>query len=130
MFDIGFWEIVLIAVIALIVVGPERFPGMVRTAGYWFGRAKEMASSVKYELEKEVDKAEKLQELINKQVLLEEQHRKEQEQREKASEDGKPVPVAAKPPGTHVDEQLPPVVNDDARPAEGVADNKVQDKAS
>lgn len=61
MFDIGFWEIVLIAVVALVVVGPERFPGMVKKAGYWVGQFRRMANAVKSEIQLEVDKADELQ---------------------------------------------------------------------
>jgi len=61
MFDIGFWELVLIAVVALVVVGPERFPGMMKKAGYWIGQFRRMANAVKSEIQLEVDKADELQ---------------------------------------------------------------------
>jgi len=61
MFDIGFWELVLIAVVALVVVGPERFPGMVKKTGYWVGQFRRMANTVKSEIQLEVDKADELQ---------------------------------------------------------------------
>ncbi|MDH5256856.1 MAG: Sec-independent protein translocase protein TatB [Gammaproteobacteria bacterium] len=67
MFDIGFWELVLIAVVALVVVGPERFPGMVKKAGYWVGQFRRMVNSVKSEIQLEVDKAEELQRKIEEQ---------------------------------------------------------------
>ncbi|NOR39707.1 MAG: twin-arginine translocase subunit TatB, partial [Gammaproteobacteria bacterium] len=38
MFDIGFWEIIFILVISLLVVGPERMPRIARTAGLWVGK--------------------------------------------------------------------------------------------
>jgi len=40
MFDVGFWELALIGVVALIIVGPERLPGVVRTAGRWVGKGR------------------------------------------------------------------------------------------
>ena len=40
MFDIGFWEFALIAIVALLVVGPDRLPGLMRTVGQLIGRAK------------------------------------------------------------------------------------------
>ena len=67
MFDIGFWEIALIGVIALLVVGPDKFPGLIRSTGYWFGRARQMASSVKEDFDHEVAKAEGLKELMDEQ---------------------------------------------------------------
>lgn len=51
MFDIGFWELALIAVIALIVLGPERLPGAARTLGLWVGRARRYSEKLRVELE-------------------------------------------------------------------------------
>ena len=70
MFDIGFWEIVVIAVVALVVVGPERFAGMVKKVGYWVGQFRRIASSVKAEIQQEVDKAEQLQTLLEEQKKI------------------------------------------------------------
>ncbi len=53
MFDIGFWEIGIIAIVALLLVGPERLPGLIRTAGKWVGRAQRLAREVRSELERE-----------------------------------------------------------------------------
>lgn len=55
MFDIGFWEFALIGIVALVVVGPDRLPGMVRTAGQLIGRAKRTMRELKYDLEREVE---------------------------------------------------------------------------
>lgn len=55
MFDIGFWEFALIAIVALVVVGPDRLPGMARTAGQLIGRAKRTMRELKYDLEHEVE---------------------------------------------------------------------------
>lgn len=52
---LGFAEILVICVIALIVVGPERLPGLVRNVGRFVGRARRMAQSMQYELERELD---------------------------------------------------------------------------
>lgn len=54
MFEVGFWEIVLIFIILLVVVGPERLPGLARTAGLWIGKARSMVASVKAEIEREL----------------------------------------------------------------------------
>src|SRR5699024_9327929 len=55
MFDVGFWELALVAVIALIVLGPERLPIVARTAGRWIGRARVYARGLTSELEREFD---------------------------------------------------------------------------
>jgi sec-independent protein translocase protein TatB len=54
MFDIGFWEICLIAVIALLVFGPEKLPGAARTAGLWIGRARRLVTTVKQDIDREL----------------------------------------------------------------------------
>ena len=62
MFDVGFWEISLIAIVALVVVGPERLPSLVNEAGKWAGRARATARDLKYDLQRqaELDELEKL----------------------------------------------------------------------
>jgi sec-independent protein translocase protein TatB len=54
MFDVGFSELVLIGVVALVVLGPERLPGAARTAGTLLRRARASWASVKAEVEREV----------------------------------------------------------------------------
>jgi sec-independent protein translocase protein TatB len=54
-FDIGFWEFSLIAIVALVVVGPEKLPGMVRTGGQLIGRARRTMRELKYDLEREAE---------------------------------------------------------------------------
>lgn len=67
MFDVGFWELVLVGVVALIVIGPERLPKAARVAGMWLGRARRTLASVKTEIDREL-KAQELQEILNKQA--------------------------------------------------------------
>ena len=54
MFDIGFWELVVIAVVALLVVGPEQLPGFVRETGRWAGRIRRFIHDARFELEREL----------------------------------------------------------------------------
>lgn len=58
MFDIGFWEIAVIAAIMLVVLGPERLPGVARTAGFWLSKIRRMVNDVKTEVKREMDAAE------------------------------------------------------------------------
>ena len=58
MFDIGFWELAVIAAIMLVVLGPERLPGVARTAGFWLSKLRRMVNDVKSEVKKEMDAAE------------------------------------------------------------------------
>lgn len=65
MFDIGFWELVLIAVIGLVVLGPERLPVAVRTVARWVRTFRSMAASVQNELNQEL-KLQEMQENLKK----------------------------------------------------------------
>ncbi len=67
MFDVGFWELVVIGIVALIVIGPERLPGVARTAGLWIGRLRRFVAGVKADIEREV-KAEELKRLMEEQA--------------------------------------------------------------
>jgi len=54
MFDIGFWELTMIGVVALLVIGPERLPKVARVGGFWLGKARGYVSTMKQELDKEL----------------------------------------------------------------------------
>lgn len=66
MFEVGFWELVLVGVVALVVVGPERLPELARSAGRWLGAARRMASTFKSDLEREM-RAGELKKMLEKQ---------------------------------------------------------------
>lgn len=55
MFDIGFWEMALISIIGLVVLGPERLPVAIRSVMKWINTAKSMANSVKSEISQELN---------------------------------------------------------------------------
>ncbi len=54
MFDIGFWELSLVGLIALLVIGPEQLPGAIRTTAFWLRRARNIASTMRAEVEREL----------------------------------------------------------------------------
>ncbi|MFQ5546520.1 MAG: Sec-independent protein translocase protein TatB [Acidiferrobacterales bacterium] len=62
MFDIGIWELALIGVLALIILGPQRLPEVARTAGKWVGRMRQFVASVKSDFDNEL-RTEELAEL-------------------------------------------------------------------
>lgn len=66
MFDIGFAELVLLAVIAMVVVGPEKLPGVIRTVGKTVGQARRFMTGLQNQIEQEI----KLDEL-NKKIMAE-----------------------------------------------------------
>jgi sec-independent protein translocase protein TatB len=55
MFDIGFSEMMMIAVVALIVIGPERLPKVARTLGNWIGRMNRYVNDVKADINREME---------------------------------------------------------------------------
>jgi sec-independent protein translocase protein TatB len=67
MFDIGFWELTIIGVVALLVIGPERLPRVARTAGLWLGRARRFVSTVKADIDREIA-ADELKKTLAKQA--------------------------------------------------------------
>lgn len=58
MFDIGFSELVVIGVVALVVIGPERLPKVARTAGHLFGRMQRYVTEVKADINREMEASE------------------------------------------------------------------------
>lgn len=72
MFDVGFWEILLILVMALVIIGPERLPGAARKAGYFVGKARRYIEGVRNEVESELDVSEFKRMLHNQEVQINE----------------------------------------------------------
>jgi len=67
MFDVNLSELMVIAVVALVVIGPERLPKVVRAIGHWTGRAKATLNNLKYEMEREAYN-EEMKERFKKQL--------------------------------------------------------------
>jgi len=63
MFDIGFTELVIIAVVSLLVIGPEKLPGTIRTASAWLHRIRRGFNDIRQEVEQELHNDAVLQEL-------------------------------------------------------------------
>ena len=63
MFDMGFTELALIGIVALVVIGPERLPGVARTAGKYFGRLKRFMTTIKADVEQEL-RADELRSIL------------------------------------------------------------------
>jgi sec-independent protein translocase protein TatB len=73
MFDIGFWELCLIAVVALLILGPERLPVAARTAGLWIGKARRLIGNVKTEIDRELQLDELRQRLKDEEIKIREE---------------------------------------------------------
>jgi sec-independent protein translocase protein TatB len=71
MFEIGFWELIVVGVVALIVVGPEQLPGLARKGGFWLGKARRMIAEVKADVDRELH-LEELKQTLRQQADLRE----------------------------------------------------------
>lgn len=75
MFSIGFWEMALIALVALLVVGPKELPALLRSVSTWVRRAREVAGEFRSELSREVTRAEELKRQIERETKVAELHK-------------------------------------------------------
>ena len=69
MFDIGFPEFFIAALVALVVLGPQRLPAALRTLGLWVGRLRRSYYNVKTEVEREIGMDEVRRQLHNEQIM-------------------------------------------------------------
>jgi sec-independent protein translocase protein TatB len=69
MFDIGFLELLVIALITLVVMGPERLPEAIKTISLWIGRLKQQLAKTREDIENEVGMDDIRHQLHNEQVL-------------------------------------------------------------
>lgn len=69
MFDIGFTELLLCLVVALVVIGPEQLPGTVRTVGLWIGRMKRSLRDTRNEIERQIGADDIRRQLHNEEVM-------------------------------------------------------------
>jgi len=67
--DIGFMELLLIGIVALVVLGPDKLPGAIRTSALWIGRAKRSFNKVKTEIEQQLNTDEIRRQLHNESIL-------------------------------------------------------------
>ena len=71
MFDIGFSEILIVATLTLIIMGPKRLPETVKTITLWLGRIRNFINSAKVEIENEVGIDEIKKQLHNEKIMNE-----------------------------------------------------------
>jgi sec-independent protein translocase protein TatB len=124
MFDVGFWELTLIMLVVLVVVGPERLPKLARTVGLWTNRARRMVADVKAEVEREI-KAQELKESMGANVLKEVRDVADEMRaigtELKADVDAAATKVSTNPPGPEQAEPTGPPSSDVQLPAPGAA---------
>lgn len=118
MFDIGFWELSIIGVVALIVIGPERLPAVARTAGLWVGRMRRFVSTVKADVDKQL-KTEELQRIMDQQASSAGIHEIIEETKDAVESLDKPAEYLVKSESNEKAEQAP-------APAADVEESKQQ----
>lgn len=69
MFDIGFFELLIIAVVGLVVIGPERLPGTLRKLALYWGRIKRSISDTRQEIEQQIGADDIRRQLHNEEVM-------------------------------------------------------------
>ena len=111
MFDIGFFELLLVGIVTLLVVGPERLPDAVRTTARWWSGLKRTLHNAREELEKEIGADDIRRELHNERIMRElEESRREMEQAFSGVEQKAPQPKVSSPqphPTAEAEDYLP-----------------------
>jgi sec-independent protein translocase protein TatB len=127
MFDISFPELILIAIVGLLVIGPKRLPEALRTLGLWMGRMRRSFTNVKAEIEKEIGMDEIRRQLHNE-AVMEEMKRIEREVRQSVQETGRversdathhPAENRIEPPGDGAASSREPAPDQDDRQRHG-----------
>jgi sec-independent protein translocase protein TatB len=116
MFDVGFSEILVIAVVALIVIGPERLPRVARTMGHLFGRMQRYVNDVKADISREME----LEELRKLQTDMQDAARSlESTVKQEVSETEQALNQVIAPPGAETAPAPPAAIGDIAPRAGG-----------
>ncbi|MBA1188408.1 Sec-independent protein translocase subunit TatB [Pseudomonas entomophila] len=115
MFGISFSELLLVSLVALLVLGPERLPGAARTAGLWIGRLKRSFNSIRQEVEREIGADDIRRQLHNEHIVS-----LEQEARRILNPKGSAAAPSAsvQAPGQHVPPSAPVPAPTVEQPAE------------
>ena len=71
MFDIGFPELIIVSIVALLVIGPEKLPETIRTLALWMGRLRRSLANIKMELENEIGADEIRRQIHNESIMKE-----------------------------------------------------------
>ena len=133
MFDIGYGELLLIAIVALLVLGPDKLPGALRTAGLWIAKFRRSFDKVRAEIEQEVG-ADDIRRQIHNEMMLDQAReiRREIEAATKEMKDGVQAPIADMPgsrsaalarAGAAAPDQPPSPAGGDAAPEPGGTGN-------
>lgn len=96
MLDIGFLELLLVGVVGLLVLGPERLPRAARTAGLWIGRIKRSVSGIQREITSQLEAEELRQKLKEQQSKLDDSVKRARQGVESLGDSGKPTDAGSR----------------------------------
>jgi sec-independent protein translocase protein TatB len=116
MFEVSFQELFLVAIVALVVLGPERLPGALRTLGLWLGRLRRSFDSVKQEIEREIGMDEVRRQLHNEMVMGELKRIESDLSAATLDKPAAPKPTAAPTPAAAPDAVAAPSATDPSPP--------------
>ena len=127
MFDMGFTEMMLIGIVALVVIGPEKLPGVARTAGKYFARLRNFMTNVRADVESEL-KADELRE------MFEAQQKELQSLKEVVGDVGKDIGLSdisseISDIASSIEDTTPTPVADDKKAVKATAKSQVKAKA-
>ncbi|WP_355659562.1 Sec-independent protein translocase protein TatB [Halomonas salifodinae] len=105
MFDIGFLELLIIGVVGLLVLGPERLPKAARTLGLWIGKIKRTVSGMQREISAQLEAEELRQKLNEQQKKLDESLGRAKREVEGIGESKRPADKAAEGSPGHAGEE-------------------------
>ncbi|MCB1631331.1 MAG: twin-arginine translocase subunit TatB [Pseudomonadales bacterium] len=97
MFEIGFSELLLVAVIGLLVLGPERLPTAIRTASLWIGRIRRQFHEIKTEVEREIG-ADEIRAQLRNEAIMDELRQSRDALQSSVHELGSDVTATSTPP--------------------------------
>jgi sec-independent protein translocase protein TatB len=64
MFEVGFSELLMVGLVALVLIGPEKLPAVARLAGFWLGKSRRLVAAIKAEMQREFQAEELRQQFI------------------------------------------------------------------
>ena len=129
MFDIGFFELVLIGIVALVVIGPERLPRVARQAGLWVGKMRNFVATVKEDIDQEI-KADELKRIMKKHAESNSIHEIIEETRDAVDEARKDYMLNAVPDDDMDDVEEPKAIAAAKKAAEEDSQQDKQDKVN
>lgn len=126
MSEAGLWELIIIFVLALLVLGPERLPVVARKVGYWIGKTRRFINSVKSDVEKEF-RSEELERMLmeqskeiqNLRTIVSESHSKAVQSMNETESDIRKIAATADEPEGDADKASSPAQSAETKVIEG-----------